>query len=247
MVCGAGEANSQDVASVKPCVVGSRAAAIGFWTWAPGTRVRVYVRSADFDKKQFTKLLTALDNWNSASEQTGSGVQFQYQGDSEFERMCDNCLTIFRGRVFEKTTRHATEIRAHSVGDTQIIRSAAIIVDPVLTNAEALLNALVHELGHNLGLLDCYSCKRKSTVMNQLDEVNVSNGMERPTACDIAQVKNAYAQLKASAESSRAAIQPVVVDEGEEPEDDDTPIVMSASDKRAVPPPPVMKSAPPPE
>ena len=239
-----GAANKVKPQDAGRCEIGRRAAAIGFWTWAANTQVQVYIRSTDFDSKQVAKLLTALDNWNQFSEQTGSGIQFQYRGDSALERMCDNCLTILRGRVFNKKTRHATEIRANSIGETDFIKSAAIIVDPVLTNPEALLNAVVHELGHNLGLLDCYSCKRKSTVMNQLDEVNVPNGMDRPTACDIAQVKHAYERLKVK---SLAANQTVALDEGEEPEDDDTPIVMPATDKRSLPSLPVVKIPPRPE
>jgi len=194
--------------------------------WAPGARVQVYVRSADFDTEQLPRLLTALQNWNSASEQTGSGVKFEYQGNTVQQRSCENCLTIMRGRVFDKTTRHATELSAYSARDNQIITSASIIVDPVLTNPKALLNALVHELGHNLGLLDCYTCKRKSTVMNQFEAVNMPNGMEGPTSCDIAQVKEAYKELKVLVRASPADRKSMPEDEGEEPVDDDTPVVV---------------------
>jgi len=194
--------------------------------WAPGARVQVYVRSADFDTEQLPRLLTALHNWNSASEQTGSGVKFEYQGNTVQQRSCENCLTIMRGRVFDKATRHATELSAYSARDNQIITSASIIVDPVLTNPKALLNALVHELGHNLGLLDCYTCKRKSTVMNQFEAVNAPNGMEGPTSCDIAQVKEAYKELKVLVRASPADRKSMPEDEGEEPVDDDTPVVV---------------------
>jgi hypothetical protein len=131
-----------------------------------------------------------------------------------------------RGRVFDKTTRHATELSAYSARDNQIITSASIIVDPVLTNPKALLNALVHELGHNLGLLDCYTCKRKSTVMNQFEAMNVPNGMEGPTSCDIAQVKEAYKELKVLVRASPPVRKLMREDEGEEPVDDDTPVVV---------------------
>jgi hypothetical protein len=194
--------------------------------WAPGAHVQVYVRSADFDPEQLPRLLTALQNWNSSSEQTGSGVKFEYQGNTVQQRSCENCLTIMRGRVFDKTTRHATELSAYSARDNQIITSARIIVDPVLTNPKALLNALVHELGHNLGLLDCYTCKRKSTVMNQFEAVNMPNGMEGPTSCDIAQVKEAYKELKVLVRASPPDRKLMPEDEGEEPVDDDTPVVV---------------------
>jgi hypothetical protein len=49
--------------------------------------------------------------------------------------------------------------------------------------------------------------------------------MDRPSACDVAQVKLAYqtlaAQLKRVGQTP-----PLAVDEGEEPVDDDTPVVI---------------------
>ena len=222
--------HAQSVTSPAPCRIGQQAPAIGFWRWAPNARVQVYVRSADFDPEQLPYVLTALHNWNSASEQTGSGVKFEYQGNTVQQRACENCLTILRDRVFDKSRRHATELKAYSARDNQIITSAAILVDPVLTNPKALLNALVHELGHNLGLLDCYSCKRKSTVMNQFEAVNVPNDMERPTSCDIAQVRQAYKELKLLVRASPDR-KSMPDDEGEEPVEDDTPVVVPAPAK----------------
>ncbi len=227
VLLGAKSVNAQILNSLAPCRIGQQAPAIGFWTWAPDARVQVYVRAADFDSEQLPYLLTALRNWNSASEETGSGVKFEYKGNSTQERVCENCMTILRGRVFDKTKRHATEIRAYSANDNKIITSATILVDPVLTNSKALLNALVHELGHNLGLLDCYTCKRKSTVMNQFETVNVPNEMEMPTSCDVAQVRQVYKELKLLVRASNRDKRLMPADdEGEEPVSDDTPVII---------------------
>ena len=232
VVVGTREAGAQSKDSIDPCRIGHQAAATGFWTWAAHARVQVYIRSADFEPEQVTYLLTALKNWNDASEQTASGVRFEYQGNTEQRRACENCLTILRDRVFDKVSRHPMELSAYSAADNQIITTATIFVDPVLTNPRALLNALVHELGHNLGLLDCYTCKRKSTVMTQFEALNESNDMEKPTACDMAQVKRRYKELKEIVRESAASRKPIVVDEGEEPVDDDTPVVVPVSSRR---------------
>ncbi len=216
--------NAQSKTSLDACRIGSQAPAFGFWMWAPNARVQVYVRSTDFDSEQLPYLLAALQNWNRTSEQTGSGVKFEFQGNTAQQRSCENCLTILRDRVFDKGKRHATELRAYSARDNGIITSASIIVDPLLTNPKALLNAMVHELGHNLGLLDCYTCKRKSTVMNQFDALNVSNDMESPTSCDVAQVRQAYKDPKVRNSTLVRKLMPE--DEGEEPVEDDTPIVV---------------------
>jgi hypothetical protein len=220
--------NAQGKASDGPCKIGNEAAATGFWTWAPNSRVRVYIRTADFDGEQQAHLLAALNNWSSVSDQTSSGVKFEYEGDTAQQRVCANCLTILRDRVFDKKTRHPLKLEAYSAADNRIITTATIFVDPILTNPKALLNALVHELGHNMGLLDCYTCKHNSTVMNQFGAVNVSNEMEKPTSCDVDQVKKAYKELKELASAMTEKRRPIVVDEGEDPVDDDTPIVVPA-------------------
>lgn len=219
-----------------PCRIGHDAAATGFWSWAPNARVRVYIRTADFDSEQLSHLIAALKNWNSVSEQTGSGVKFEYEGDTKQQRACGNCLTVLRESVFDEKTRHPLKLEAYSAADNQIITTATVFVDPILTNPKVLLNAFVHELGHNFGLLDCYTCKHKSTVMNQFEALNVSNDMEKPTSCDVAQVKEAYKGLKELAKVSAEKRKPIVVDEGEEPVDDDTPIVVPAPSKRSGPP-----------
>ena len=219
---GVRDVHTQTATVIPPCRIGQQAPAIGFWTWAANAQVKVYIVSTDFKTQEIPYLLTALQNWNNASDATGSGVKFVYEGDTKQQLSCDNCLTVMRDEVFDKTKRHATELRACSAHRDQIISYAAIIIDPGLTNPRAILDAVAHELGHNLGLLDCYTCKKKSTLMNQFKAMNVPNDMAVPTACDIAQVREAYKELKVRVRPSP----PNRIDEGEEPVDDDTPIII---------------------
>jgi hypothetical protein len=205
------------------CEVGVRAPAFGFWTWAPGAHVKVYIRIPDFTAAEIPYLRAPLQTWDAAHEQSGSEVRFEYQGTSLEPMRCVNCLTIQRGKVFDRTRRHATELQAVSIQNNQVITYASIVIDPVLTNLEALTNTMAHELGHSVGLLDCYTCQQKSTVMNQFKTVNVSSNMEGPTACDLAQVQAAYRELKIHPRPSPPAL--IASDEGEEPVDDDTPVV----------------------
>jgi len=226
LICGlgVGDAHTQTPAMPAPCRVGYQAPAIGFWTWAANARVKVYIRSADFSPEDIPYLLAPLENWNSVSELTGSRVKFEYQGGTDVQLSCENCLTVMRGSVFDKSKRHATELRAYSLQHDQVINYASIIVDPVLTNPKALRDAIAHELGHNLGLLDCYTCTQKSTVMNQFKRINEPNNLASPTSCDIAQVKLAYQELKVRVRPSPPPRHSI--DQGEEPIDDDTPIVI---------------------
>lgn len=211
-------------AEIKPCKVGKDASAFGFWTWAANSKVKVYVITKDFEPSDITYLQKPFANWNAVSELTGSGVKFEYQGDTSAPVYCQNCLTIMRGQVFDKVKRHATELRTYSARRDQIMTWAHIVVDYIITNPDALTNAVAHELGHNFGLVDCYSCKSKTTVMNQFKAVNVPNGMEGPTSCDVVQVKLAYKELAVRVRPSPKIEE--VVDEGEEPVDDDTPVII---------------------
>lgn len=208
----------------RPCRVGRDAPAFGFWTWAANSKIKVYIITKDFDPSDLAYLQKPFVNWNAVSEVTGSGVKFEYQGDTSAPLYCENCLTIMRGQVFDKLKRHATELRTYSARRDQIMTWAHIVVDPLITNPNALTNAIAHELGHNFGLVDCYSCKSKTTVMNQFKVVNVPNGMEGPTSCDLAQVKLAFKELATRLRPSPKVDE--VVDEGEEPEDDDTPVII---------------------
>lgn len=195
------------------CKVGT-----GYWSWAPESKVEVRIVSTDFAEAELPFLLAPLASWNSVSTATGSKVKFEFKGTTETPQYCRNCLTIKRGHVFDKSTRHLTELQTYGDARTRHINWATIVIDPRLTNPETLTNAVAHELGHSFGLLDCYSCKQKSSVMIQFRKVNVSNDMDGPTPCDVARVKAVY--------QKQIAVIRKVVDEGEEPVDDDTPIVV---------------------
>lgn len=207
---------------VLPCRVGRDAPQIGFWTWPSQTKVSVHI-SPDFKDKEIPHLTKALDKWSDVSELNGSGVVFKYAGRTTELVKRQNSITIIRGEVFDTKRRHVTELRAVSLNNNQLISYAVIVIDPKLTNLKALTEALGHELGHNLGLLDCYNCKAKSTLMSKFERINAANNLSQPTPCDIAQVKRAYAELRVRV---RPSPRNLTEDEGEEPEDDDTPIVV---------------------
>lgn len=185
--------------------------------------MQVYVAERDFQPEELPSLLAPLENWNAVSETTGSRVNFKYIGPKPPPQNCENCLTITRGAVFDKKKRHLTELRAYSARNDRLMTSATIVVDFTLTNSTALTDAIAHELGHSFGLRDCYSCKKKSTVMNQFG-VNTANEVPGPTTCDAAQVKSTYIQL--ALQASRTSQPKNIEDEGEEPVEDDTPIVV---------------------
>ena len=210
--------------TVAPCKVGTSAPAFGWWAWPPKSIVKIYILRADFKDDEVPFILEPIKKWNELLELTANGVRFELAEDVAEPRYCNHCLTVMRGPVFDKQKRHGTELRAYSARDDRLITWGHIVVDTNLTNPKALTSAIAHELGHNFGLLDCYDCKSKTTVMNKLPFLNATNEMDGPTRCDLLQIRSAYKKL---ATGGRSLVMPIeVVDEGEEPEDDDTPIVL---------------------
>jgi len=126
--------------------------------------------------------------------------------------------------VYKKKHRHLALLEAHSLRNDQLIDFALIIVDSQVKDRNVLTNVMAHELGHSLGLLDCYGCHGRTTAMGLLRSADESNGIEGPTACDKKAVLAAYQELKLHVGSAPLALNGSLVDEGEEPEDDDTPV-----------------------
>lgn len=215
------ESNGQ---SSSRCKVGLEAAGIGFWTWESGAQVKIYIVAKDFKQDEIPFLLEPVRQWSAASVSTTSGVTLTYEGTTSQLLDCQNCITIMRAPIFNRETHHGSELRAFGVDGTKIIKYAGIVIDRGFTNPQILTNAVAHELGHSFGLADCYNCKSGSTVMNKFKGMNVSNGMEGPTACDLKQVRAAYAELKSRHRPAVAAN--IQVDDGEEPVEDDTPLVV---------------------
>ena len=208
-----------------PCKVGVEAAPVGFWTWTPKSAIDVYVLAGDFSDSEVTYLIAPLASWNAVSEATGSRVRFEYKGTTGTPLHRENCLTIKRGQVFDKSNRHLTELQTYSAERNQIMTWAAIVIDPRLTTPKTLTNAMAHELGHSFGLLDCYSCRQGSTVMIQFKGVSVANEMNGPSGCDVAQVKRVYETVAARLKRAPRP-KALVNDEGEEPVEDDTPVTV---------------------
>jgi len=195
--------------------------------WPENAKVKVYIVAADFKPQEIAAILTPLSNWSAVVEATGSGVTFAYSGPAVAPQDCLNCLTIMRGRVHDNQ-KHAAELQAMVNRGEQTILYARIVIDYTIPNLTALTNAVAHELGHNFGLPDCFSCHGHSTVMSL---IRTSDGFTGPTSCDVAQVRRVYEHVRMHAADMKKR-QPqqvakiVPVDAGEEPVDDDTPIVV---------------------
>jgi hypothetical protein len=206
-----------------PCVVGRTAAATGFWTWPANSHVNIYLREPDFSAAYVSAVRIAVENWDAAAAENGSNVHFTFQGLTSETKIAKGDLTVIRGDVYDKKTKHLALLQAHSLQGNQLIDYALVVVDLRVKNPEVLTNVMAHEIGHSLGMLDCYECRGKSTAMSLLKTGTEPNGIEGPTQCDILAVRAAYRKLALHVRPAPTPQLPI--DVGEEPEADDTPIV----------------------
>lgn len=228
-----GNAKAQSVRSEANCKAGQTAPSIGSWTWAQNSLVEVYIGLPDFTADEVPAILAAVQKWDALTSENGSGVHFKYKGRVAGAQTCGNCLTILRGRVVDK--QHGAELQSFSRKNDQLIDYAWIVIDPGYRKPTILSSIVAHELGHSLGLLDCFGCKRGSTTMGgfnttirlfQIKIADWSNGIIGPTSCDAVQVKEAYKELRLRVRPAPTIVSLKPADEGEEPEEDDTPIIV---------------------
>ena len=181
--------------AMTPCLVGRTAPPVGFWTWPANTRVNIYLREPDFSESDVSAVRLAVQNWDATTMENGSNVRFIFQGLTPATRTGQGEVTIVRKAVSEKNRQQRAVLQAHSLQSDRFIDYALMLVDPSVTNAGMLTSVVAHELGHSLGLMDCYKCNSRSTAMGLL-KAGESNGIEGPTACDKREVMAAYEGLK---------------------------------------------------
>jgi hypothetical protein len=179
-----------------PCIVGRTAPPIGFWTWPANTRVNIYLREPDFSESDVAAVRVAVENWDASATENGSHVRFIFRGLTRQTRDAHGDMTIIRKAVYDKKRRQRAVLEAHSRQRDRFIDYALILVDPSVRNTGMLTNVVAHELGHSVGLLDCYGCNSRSTAMGLLKAGDESNGIEGPTFCDSREVMAAYQGLK---------------------------------------------------
>lgn len=209
-------------ASLTPqvCRVGKNVPAFTGWMWKPNGRVRVFTVADHFSAEEVKLLHQSLLSWSALADATGSRVSFSYEGPTKEVQNCDYCLTLTRGRI--RRSNHVAQLEAVGVVNSYVIKYAKIIVDPKIKDPKELSNVLAHEIGHSFGLMDCYTCQDKTTVMNA---VNASRGRMTPSECDVGQVRQAYQRLAQHIHQLEEQAK-LLMDEGEEPVEDDTPIII---------------------
>jgi hypothetical protein len=164
----------------KQCRPGKTSTEALGWRWKPNTRVRLYYLKNNFSVAEAQALSRAVNNWNSALREIDSRVVFNIGGERDGVVEDDATITVMRG--IPKGKERLGEIKFYSMSNG--VNRMVVTISPVVTDLDALTSLMAHEIGHSLGLADCYGCRRGTTTMAAFKDDNKGNDVYEPSECD---------------------------------------------------------------
>jgi hypothetical protein len=185
----------------KQCQQGKTSPESMGWRLSANRPVRVYFLKDNFSQTEKDALSRAVSNWNRALEEIDSPVIFVQGGERESIVRDELTITVTRG--VPKSKERVGEIKFYTKPNGSV--RMTVIIDKAVTDLNALTSLMTHELGHAMGLADCYECRRGTTAMSAFKGKNKGNDVYEPSACDKYVVANGYAAA-AGSEQARAAV-----------------------------------------
>jgi predicted Zn-dependent protease len=170
------------------------------WRWKQGTRVRVYYLKNSFNATETEAFSRAVANWNKALQEIDSSVRFRISGERESVIEDDASITVMRGVPSGK--HRVGQLKFYSMSNG--VMRALLIISPDVKDPDALTSLMIHEIGHSLGLADCYGCKRGTTAMAAFKDIKKGNEVYEPSECDKYVVAAGYSN--ATTEQARAVL-----------------------------------------
>ena len=177
------------LAMPKQCKPGKTSTQALGWRWRPNTRVNIYYLKDNFSVAETEAFSRAVNNWNGALKEIDSRIRFINGGERESVVEDDASVTVLRG--VPKGKDRLGQLRFYSMSNG--VMRATMIISPVVTDLNALTSLMTHEIGHSLGLADCYECRRGTTAMSAFKDENKGNDVYEPSECDKYVVAAGYA------------------------------------------------------
>jgi hypothetical protein len=172
----------------KQCRPGKTSTEALGWRWKPNTHVRLYYLKSNFSGTEAEALSRAVNNWNNALREIDSRIVFINGGERESVVEDDASITVMRG--IPKGKERLGEIKFYSMSNG--VNRMVVTISPVVTDLNALTSLMTHEIGHSLGLADCYGCRRGTTTMAAFKDDNKGNDVYEPSECDKYVVASGY-------------------------------------------------------
>ena len=185
----------------KQCQPGKTSPEPNSWRWRQGTLVRLYFLKGDFSRLEVEALSRAVKNWNVALREMDTKVHFILGGETETLSAEATSVTVTRGTP--KGKERVGEIKLHSMTNGRV--HLVMIISPEVTDPNALTSLMTHELGHTLGLADCYDCNRGTTAMAAFRGRNRGNEVYTPSECDRYVVAAGYRAGKINTQARAAS------------------------------------------
>lgn len=173
----------------KQCQPGKTSPEALGWRWKPGTSVSIDYLKNNFNEAEKEALSRAVNNWNAALADSESYVAFVISPESDGPAKDSASIQVARG--IPRGRERVGEIRFHSISNG--MTRLTMTINPIVTDLNALTSLMTHELGHSLGLADCYECRRGTTAMAAFKSKNKGNDVYEPSACDKYVVAAGYA------------------------------------------------------
>ena len=164
----------------KQCRPGKTSTEALGWRWKPNTHVRLYYLKSNFSGTETEALSRAVNNWNNALREIDSRIVFINGGERESVVEDDASIMVMRG--IPKGKERLGEIKFYSMSNG--VNRMVVTISPVVTDLNALTSLMAHEIGHSLGLADCYGCRRGTTTMAAFKDDNKGNDVYEPSECD---------------------------------------------------------------
>ncbi len=171
------------------CRLGKTSTEAVSWRWRPDAVVTIYYIKNHFTPEETAAFSKAISKWNSALREINSQIVFIVGGESDSEVAQDTSITVVRG--LPHGNERVGESRLYSMSNG--VRSVRVTISPLVTDLNALVSLMTHELGHSLGLADCYKCKRGTTTMAAFRDDNKDNEVYEPSDCDKYVLASSYA------------------------------------------------------
>ena len=184
----------------KQCRPGKTSSEATGWRWSTRSVVHVYYLKDSFSKAERDSLSQAINSWNDALRETDAQVRFVVGGERASLMEENASMTVLRGVPRGKDRVGQILLYTLSNGVTY----ASVTISPAVTSPDALTSLMAHEIGHSLGLADCYKCERGTTAMAAFRSDNKGNDVYAPSECDkfvVAAGYSAEENLQASAQA----------------------------------------------